>query len=418
MTVLRTIVVALLALALPVSARAADPEPIEDTDWTLGLHQGPIIGSVRVLGLGGSFVGVGEGVEGLLYNPASLANRSSRSQDWFEWDFGFDWLVLGPLGEVDFFNDGPLETRYYEFRAGLVGVGLQFGRLGVGLAGRYQTFWVDGGEPGQAVEFSGDDVKLAAAWAFDWFGYEEAMVLGAGLRLAVLNARALDGQGEELTLLMGGSFEGGLLWRPPGERWRLGAVLRLPTRGTREEAAESDERTGPVPEQIGDRHLPGRLLAPWELAVGVSWMFGPFGPSYNSVREAVRVPVPGGRLLVTADVVIAGAVQHDTPGRATGMSGFSEQVLVRAKEEPSLSLRAGAEHDLFPTRLRVRGGAYVEPARFEGVDARPHLTGGLDLRLLEVLGYDWRLSWVFDVAPRYSNTALSVGLWHWPMATR
>ncbi len=370
----------LLALALPASAAAAEPVPIVDNDWTLGLHQGPVVGSVRVVGLGGSYVGVGEGVEGLLYNPASLANRSSRSQDWFEWDIGFDWVVLGPLGEVDFFNDGPLQARYHQFQAGLVGVGLQFGRLGVGLAGRFQTFQVDtgsgdGAEQDKPVELTGDEAKLGVAWTLDWFGYEEAMVLGAGLRIVVLNARPPDG-GQEHTLLRGGSFEGGLLWRPPGECWRLGAVLRLPTRGTREEAAEGDEREGPLPTKIGDRHLPGQLLAPWELAVGFSWMFGPFGPSYNSVREAVRVPVPGGRLLLTADVVLTGSVQHGEPGRATGMSGFTEQVLVPAKTEPSLSPRVGVEHDWFPTRLRVRGGAYVEPARFEGVDARPHLTGG------------------------------------------
>jgi len=408
-------------LLLPQAALAAGYSAVDDNAWTLELHQGPVVGSVRVLGLGGAYVGVGEGVEGLLYNPASLGNRTSRSQDWFEWDATIDWLVLGSLGETDFFNDGPLEARYSELMAGLFGAGFQLGRLGVGLAGRFQTFWVGSGPPVEGeeapeVKLDAQDGKVAMAGVFDLFRYQEALVLGLGLRFASLTATEQGGEGEALTLLQGASLEGGLLWRPPGERWRFGAVLRLPTRGTREEVAEAEGE--PVPNRFGARHLPDTLVAPWELAVGLSWMFGPFGPSYNSKRKAVRIPVPGRRLLVAADVVVTGAVERAEASRATGMSGFVEQRLVPARDRPSLSLRAGVERDLFPTRLRVRGGAYLEPARFEGVDARPHLTGGADLRLFHLWGYDLRLSVVFDVARRYNNTALSVGLWHWPMATQ
>ena len=375
-------------LLAAASAPAAAPggTPIEDNDWTLALHQGPVVGSVRVLGLGGSYVGVGEGVEGIIYNPASLANRSSRAQSWFEWDISFDWLVLGTFGEVDFFNDGPLEVRYSEFRAGLIGLGLQFGRLGIGSVARGQAFQVGPAHP-EAEDLPPVDLQttsgnLGLAWTFDWLG-PESLVLGLGVRTASLEAaQIIEGKATgSRKLLEGNNLQTGALWRPAGLPWRLGVAFRLPSRGTREEAAEGREESGPVEQRFGDRWLPDLIEAPWELAVGFSWMFGPFGPSYNSLREAVRVPVPGGRRLVTVDTVIAGAVEHAKAGRATGPSGFVEQQLVPSRTAPSVSLRFGVEDDLFPTRLRVRGGAYVEPARFEGVTARLHGTGGLDLRL-------------------------------------
>ena len=43
----------------------------------------------------------------------------------------------------------------------------------------------------------------------------------------------------------------------------------------------------------------------------------------------------------------------------------------------------GASFEALPGRLRVRGGGYWEPGRFEGVGGRGHATFGLDLRVLE-----------------------------------
>jgi len=46
-----------------------------------------------------------------------------------------------------------------------------------------------------------------------------------------------------------------------------------------------------------------------------------------------------------------------------------------------LSPRIGTEIGVFPKFLKVRGGSYLEPTRFEGSTARTHATAGLDVKL-------------------------------------
>jgi hypothetical protein len=79
-------------------------------------------------------------------------------------------------------------------------------------------------------------------------------------------------------------------------------------------------------------------------------------------------------------------------------------------------LRTGAEYEWIPGRLRVRGGAYWEPGRFEGVAGRGHATLGFDLRLFgfSFLGdrYRLRFSSAADGAARYANVLFSLGFWH------
>ena len=65
--------------------------------------------------------------------------------------------------------------------------------------------------------------------------------------------------------------------------------------------------------------------------------------------------------------------------------------------------------------VRVRGGAYWEPGRFEDVGGRIHETFGIDLRIGQF--HLWgprrgRLSLTSDVATRYRNAGISIGFWH------
>ena len=82
------------------------------------------------------------------------------------------------------------------------------------------------------------------------------------------------------------------------------------------------------------------------------------------------------------------------------------------------SVRLGVEIEPWPDRLKLRGGGYFEPSRFEGVAGRMHATAGLDVRLFEwdlfglVPGTAWRLSLVGDVARRYVDWGIGIGFWH------
>ncbi|MGE5182384.1 MAG: hypothetical protein ACM31C_10000, partial [Acidobacteriota bacterium] len=66
-------------------------------------------------------------------------------------------------------------------------------------------------------------------------------------------------------------------------------------------------------------------------------------------------------------------------------------------------------------RLRVRGGSYWEPGRFEGVSGRLHGTFGIEVRVFEF--HAWgrrrgRITLTEDAAAGYNNVGLSIGFWH------
>jgi hypothetical protein len=69
--------------------------------------------------------------------------------------------------------------------------------------------------------------------------------------------------------------------------------------------------------------------------------------------------------------------------------------------------------------LRLRAGAYYEPARTAESESRLHGTGGLDVKLfrfglfglLEPFDY-WQLSLAADVARSYLSTSFSLGFWY------
>ena len=60
----------LVCLWCAPTARAADPA------YQLEVFQGPVVSSQRVVGMGGAYIGLAEGVAGHLDNPAAFAVRS------------------------------------------------------------------------------------------------------------------------------------------------------------------------------------------------------------------------------------------------------------------------------------------------------------------------------------------------------
>ena len=102
-------------------------------NYSVDAAQGPLTGSTRVIGLGGAFVAIAEGRDGVAVNPASVAVRSAYS--WNRWDYGFglDFAIGSWLPETDFLNQG--ETAEGEAResADVERRSLLFGSVGVTL---------------------------------------------------------------------------------------------------------------------------------------------------------------------------------------------------------------------------------------------------------------------------------------------
>ena len=122
-------------------------------------------------------------------------------------------------------------------------------------------------------------------------------------------------------------------------------------------------------------------------------------------------PIPKSVVTTGGDVVFTGPT-HD--GHA--YEAFLDEMLRPSGRHTSISVRAGAEHEWLPGRLRVRGGSYWEPGRIEGASGRLHATAGLEWRFWQFhvrdQPYRVRLSITGDVARDYRNGGVSIGLWH------
>src|SRR6478672_3195507 len=74
----------LAAVAWPSVARADGPlgargTPIQTSDYTLDLFQGPVLASSRVTAMGGAYAGLAEGAEGIPFNAAAASQRNAYS---------------------------------------------------------------------------------------------------------------------------------------------------------------------------------------------------------------------------------------------------------------------------------------------------------------------------------------------------
>ena len=132
----------------------------------------------------------------------------------------------------------------------------------------------------------------------------------------------------------------------------------------------------------------------WELTLSATHRFA-LGSALGRrfVRGALNLVLLGS----TADSITA--------------QGFVLQVEQRAGQVPSFAFRLGGEAELLHDLLQARAGTYLEPARAADRSARLHATAGLELRLFHLI-YTWKLTWAFDIAPRYSNTSIGIGIWH------
>lgn len=464
-------IVALLAAIAPGVAAGADGDPITSSAHTIDVFQGPVLGSSRAVGLSGAFSSIAEGVEGLLWNPAAVANRYPHSLSWWDYDLDVGFLLPTGVAGTDYDNDGETSTDYRSFSVGLFGGALQFGYLGGGAEGSIQNYEVETRDETGNVSVA--EALLATAHLDTAFGFLHGqLVLGGGIRVAALSLDAGDG-GSSLAQVTGFGLETGMLVRPDYEPFRFSVVARTDVREQGKDCSEERESEG--------FFLPCQVVVPWEVQMGFSWMVGPkpYNPRWTNphrVKDELRqilarrqagrrmasevrlAQVPAGLytqeaeriareeealrraeeaalareearlehareraleraprryVLLSTDLALTGPVQS-----GIGIESFVRQVERRSGNALSLAPRFGVESEIWPDRLRLRGGSYLEPSRFDEQEPRPHGTFGLDLRLFYTTLWDVfarfgvRASGVIDVAPRYLQFAASVGIWH------
>lgn len=402
-----------LGLLLAPAAWARDDVPAATRPERLYLNPGVLMGSSRVVGLGGAYVGIAEGVAGFTNNLAALAHRDPKLDK--DWDVGvtLSWLDL-PLAQAkgkDLDNDGLADDAPTTLQL-LGAVMLQYRNFGLGFSLRnYQVAYCNTVhcDPDDLIRVSLIQTALAGAMAFG----RDDFILGFG----IYSAQAVFTHKPEEDSRYGDTgIALDMLYRPYGRPYRLGVSVRPEVVGAWRPGA------GQVPFLAG-RQLYSAVVSPAVLSLGVSWRLGEGAERYNRLSPAARrqmlegehfaeVPAedapgaPTGRWLISVQTDFISRVENAVSVHSFTALTEPEKVGVSGMLQP----RVGVEHETWPGRLRTRLGAFIEPSPFTDHLPRPHLTGGFELYLFSYLE-DWALTTSFDVSRRYSNFGISIGFW-------
>lgn len=402
-------------------ALVAGPALGQDGDFSVDAYKGALIQSGRVVGMGGAHIGVGEGMQSYLATSACLANRYRYSTDWWDYDLSFDYTIIPAGSGTDVSNDGDFLLSDQRYIATILGMGMNFGAFGVGVGVFSDRFKLAG--EGDTNVFDFTKVKMGIGYGF----WSEQIVVG--ISATVENLSVSREQGEEVTELEAFDATPGVelaaLWRPLSLDLRAG----LSFTGT----LVSDRTVDGVllGDGVGGVDLPARVILPWQLGLGVSWMplrgdlaynagreeraraLAPApeaqaGPEKDAPREPVQLPLDRRYLLLAFDAVLVGPARSDSVGMESFLSGDN----IKSGRNPVFSLHLGAESEVLNNRLVLRLGSYLEPTRTQTSSSRIHGTMGGDVRLFHLWYWDLRLGASLDLARDYFNSSFGVGFWH------
>lgn len=373
------------------------------------VQDGPVVAGSRAIGMGGAAVGVAEGTDHFFFNPASLASRSWRSSDWFDYDLSLDWLI-SPGGSIDHDNDGePIDadTTLSNVTAGFA---LNLGHLALGLSFKTTGYAVDQGSG--ALDVNASTVLFGLAWAFadgEWTAGLAWGVRAADMRWVDVDEEAVVEDHAEYSQ---GALNLGLLWRPEALPYRLGVSFRFPS--------SPAPLAPPDGEEFAGRPYVTNVHFPWRLSIGGSYLWSsqnarPYNQPVKGAEWGEDRDIEDRRyLLVAMDVSVVGASPAE--GEVVGLESWVAREPTRAGHFAGWSLRLGAESEVVHDRLKIRVGTYSEPSRAHndllGHLGRWHLTGGAEVRLFDLWIVRIKLGAGFDLSTRYQNILFGVGFWN------
>jgi hypothetical protein len=451
---LRLFAVALAASAVlesaPAYAQLVQGADLTTNDYNIDLYQGPVLASTRTVALAGAYVAIAEGTDGFSQNPATPAVRVPYSFDHFDYDLGLGFSVPTVLRNSDFYNTGQdrtnlIATRDQDILFLNLAASIQLGSWGFGLSTDLQQHRLSrSADPGLATEdqlrgqFAVAHVLVAKAFA------DGQLVIGAGVRSVVLSVIDPEAEAEqERFSTEGAGLESGVLWRPNGAPFRVGAAVRSAVR-TKTETPGAVLFQG-TPDQL---FLPNEVTVPWDLNLGLALQIGPrpLNPAWidpsdlllrvrgeaearerarERLRERLIAEARRDRrdlaaaeaaidselstqaaldeieleqaqervdrklreryaLLSRSYLLVTTALLITGPAEnAVGTESFLQRKVNRSGERVVLSPRLGLETEAVPGWLKVRAGTYGEPTRFETPTAsgRLHGTLGFELKL-------------------------------------
>jgi hypothetical protein len=473
------LVVALLANTEGVRSQGlpetAGRPSLQNQRFDIDFVVGPVLGSGRMIGLGGAYTALADGIEGAPRTAAAYATRMLYDLDWFEYDLTID-LVPASIRNTDFDANGESGFEYGNFVFFTLGGGLRFGAFGAGFVADFQSY-----ELGEGSTLELTQTHFGVGYGF----LDGQLVIGTGLRTAGLSIGQA-GSPEPLVDAVGVGPELGVLLALEDKPFRVGIALRTPV--------VSEPVALPVAAGLT---LPEHVRLPWEAQLGLAWQLGlrPLNrrfinphqehaalrrqaredrerritlqlerermeraiarvhdtgpprlsePDYDTVprdpdfwqRESRRAADESFQierqlserilerereirglsrryLLVSTELLLIGPTE-----RGVGLESFLSQRQQRSGEHISIGLRGGVEGEPIAGHVKMRAGTYLEPSRFEGVAYRVHGTLGTEIRLFSwdlfglVDDFALRFGASADVAERYLNVGFGFGMWH------
>ena len=409
--------------------------PIVNSLYRIDLASGPLLATSRQTGLGGAYVALGEGAEGLGFNPAAAALRSPLSTNNDDYDLTAGATFPSSLRNTDFDNNGKLGFVYNNFVFATAAGLIQHNAWGVGATVDLQQYAIGSVERnGQARDGRLRLYRIGAVFAHSFF--DEQLVVGGGLRVVSMNV-VNDFFGAPLISMAGVGAQAGAVYMPKRYSVRFGISGRT---------AVSSDRASSDTALVDGRtfHIPESVEQPWEIEVGFAWQLGPrslnlgwrhvktvpkslidaerkiVNKMYESDTDvATRLlraryrALPRQKVLVTAALLVTGPV-----GNAIGFEGFLGQTVERSGQQATFTPRLGIEAELMPNWLQLRAGSYVEPTRFLTSSSRAHATAGLDVKLFESRvfglfseGTAFRIGGFVDASRDYFSWGISAGVW-------
>jgi hypothetical protein len=397
--------VAIFAVALGALAAAGDgaradvpvTSPISGRNYAVELYNGVAFGDSATIAMGGAAVANAAGAAGTLINVSASAVRSTTDHDWWSIDVGFDLLSNSLSSDAE--NSGlPQSTNNGGFSAVTGGLALRFHDWAGAITGTIEEAQVAGSDAGSAFSLYGETLRIQLAVAH-WIPKLD-LAVGAALDYGEFAVGDNCLGCKTLFAITAVGAEAGATWIPKNQPFRLGANAQTGLDGGDVTSANCN------PMSCDGYILPSDVVAPWQVAVGAAYRFGPtpWNIEYPGWFRDERA------LTVAADLVVIGSA-----AQTNGLEAWGDHELQRESEHPALSPRLGAELEIFPGRLRLRAGTYWEPGLLAEVSGRPHLTFGAEVHVFHFNAWGPRrvqLTLTGDVASRYENASLSIGFWH------
>jgi hypothetical protein len=369
------------------TARADNP-PIVDRNYAIDLYDGVAIGNTAMVGVGGAGAALINGTAGALINPSAIAVRSTTDRD--SWDWGYHFDVLTGRYSSDYDNNGVVADDTTGAALVTAGLGMRYHDWSAAITNLRQSAPVPGSSPALTAS--------ATRWRLMLGNYQPGYDLAIGVGVQLASFELIEG-GMTLFDVTGTGLVAGATWLPRQTNVRIGGAVDLAISGG-QVSATCD------PMACRGHILPNEVDSPSRIVGGIAYRIGPTAwnqPTPTAFRDERA-------LTLAADLVVTGA----TPN-GYGIEAFGMGQLQRSGRAVAVSPRGGAEYEWLPGRLRLRGGTYWEPARFDGVDGRLHATFGAELSVLQFPFFGPRrleLSFTGDVAARYRNAGISIGFWH------